>query len=206
MQYAIITGHATHTMGPDWTVQDSHNEPEADEQSLVEAALQDRVAFVALYRKYAKSVYRYFYHQVGNTADAEDLTSSTFSKALSSLARYERQGTFAAWLFGIARHTLLDYRRVHRVEVDVALVASTLQDPAPQPETQLLLAEEADALRHLVQQLPDDQREALVLRIFGELRTKEVAAVLGRSEGSVKMLVHRAVVTLRARYIQETKS
>jgi RNA polymerase sigma-70 factor (ECF subfamily) len=206
MTHAIITGHAAHTMGQDWAVQDSHDEPEADEHSLVDAALQDRVAFVALYRKYAKSIYRYFYHQVGNTSDAEDLTSATFTKALASLARYERQGTFAAWLFGIARHTLLDYRRAHRIEVDVVLVAATLQDPAPQPETQLLLAEEADALRHLVHQLPDDQQEALVLRIFGELRTKEVAAVLGRSEGSVKMLVHRAVVTLRARYIQETKS
>jgi RNA polymerase sigma-70 factor (ECF subfamily) len=206
MEYAIITGHAVHTIGQDWVTQDSHNEPEADEQSLVEAAQQDRVAFVALYRRYAKPVYRYFYHQVGNTDDSEDLTSTTFSKALASLARYERQGTFAAWLFGIARHTLLDYRRAHRIEIDVASVAATLHDPTPQPETQLILDEDSAMLRQLVRQLPDEQQEALVLRIFGELRTKEVATVLGRSEGSVKMLVHRAVTTLRARYIQETRS
>jgi RNA polymerase sigma-70 factor (ECF subfamily) len=206
MEYAIIAGHEAHTMGQDWATQDSHNEPEADEKSLVDAALRDRVGFVALYRKYATPVYRYFYHQVGNTSDAEDLTSTTFSKALASLARYERQGTFAAWLFSIARHTLLDYRRAHRIEIDVTSVAATLHDPTPQPETQLILDEDAAMLRQLVRQLPDDQQEALVLRTFSELSTKEVAAVLGRSEGSVKMLVHRAVTTLRARYIQETRS
>ncbi len=72
-----------------------------------------------------------------------------------------------------------------------------LVDPAPGPEAQVLRSEQAADLRQWVARLPDEQREALVLRIFGELGTREISAILGKSEGAVKMLVHRAVETLR---------
>ena len=164
------------------------------------AAPWGRAAFAALYREYVTPVYRYLYQQVGNPHDAEDLTATTFSKALATLGRYEEQGSFAAWLFSIARHTLRDYQRRRRPQVPMEEVAGTLVDPAPPPEAQVLQAEQARTLHRLIQQLPPDQREALELRVFGELRTAEVATVLGRSEGAVKMLVHRAVTRLRDAY------
>jgi RNA polymerase sigma-70 factor (ECF subfamily) len=192
-----------------------------EERALVEAARQNRAAFAPLYRRYVAPVYRYFYQQVTTREDAEDLTASTFSKALAGLDRYEGRGSFAAWLFGIARHTLIDHQRArytagvapaaHATEsvrgvgsegdhAGVRDPASSLADPAPGPETQVLLSEQAAYLRGLVATLPDEQREAVVLRIFGGLRTRDVAKVLGKSDAAVKMLVHRAVATLRARY------
>src|SRR5207302_10755857 len=104
--------------------------PDADERLLVEAAIADASAFALLYRKYLTPVYRYVYQQVGNAQDAEDLTATTFSEALASLPRYEARGSFAAWLFGIARHVLLRHRRAHRSEVDVPRLAEVLPDPA----------------------------------------------------------------------------
>src|SRR5262249_21131885 len=145
-------------------------------------------------------VYRYLYQHVRNPHDAEDLTATTFSRALATLGRYEERGSFAAWLFSVARHTLSDFRRRRRTHVDVDTIAPALVDPAPPPAAQVVQAEQAHVLPALIAQLPADQREALVLRIYAGLSTTEVAAVLDRSEGAVKMLVHRAVTRLRDAY------
>jgi RNA polymerase sigma-70 factor (ECF subfamily) len=176
------------------------NESNTEDKRLIQERPRDEVAFAARYQTYAVPMYRYFYQQVGNQHDAEDLTSTTFSKALASLGRYNEQGNFASWLFSIARHTLRDYQRGLRPQIDMEEIAPMLSDNAPQPEAQALQTEQNSTLRRLIQQLPADQQEALALRFFGELRTAEVAAVLGRSEGAIKMLVHRAVSTLRGYY------
>lgn len=164
---------------------------------------EDRVQFDALYRAYVVRVYRYLYRQVANREDAEDLTATTFSKALASFDRYRDQGSLAAWLFSIAHHTLLDHQRRRRLHTDLDAVAPTLVDSVPLPEEHVLRADQAATLHQLIQKLPPDQREALTLRFSGELRTAEIAAVLGRSEGAIKMLVHRAIVALRDVYCQE---
>lgn len=165
----------------------------------------DRVTFLALYRQNVAPVYRYFYQQVGNPHDAEDLTATTFAKALASLSGYEEQGKFTAWLFGIARHTLGDFQRSRRQPVDLEVVAPTLVDAGPGPEEAALRAERAARLRRLLRRLPADQQEALILRFFGQLSTAEAATVLGRSEAAVKMLVHRAVAGLRDLYAREVQ-
>jgi RNA polymerase sigma-70 factor (ECF subfamily) len=176
-----------------------HSDATAAERWLVAVPL-DCHAFAAIYREYVTPVYRYLYQHVRNPHDAEDLTATTFSRALATLGRYEERGSFAAWLFSVARHTLRDFQRRRRTHVDVDVIAPALVDPAPPPDAQVVQAEQADLLRALIAQLPADQREALVLRIYAGLSTTEVAAVLDRSEGAVKMLVHRAVTRLRDAY------
>jgi RNA polymerase sigma-70 factor, ECF subfamily len=157
--------------------------------------------FAAIYRQYVSAVYSYFYHQVSNIPDAEDLTATAFSTALASFGRYQTsRGSLAAWLFGVARNCLRDHRRhPHTAE----RLERELPDWQPLPELQLLSAERAMALHEAIGHLPSDQREALALRFFGELRTRDVAAVLGKSEGAIKMLVRRAVLTLRDRSERE---
>jgi RNA polymerase sigma-70 factor (ECF subfamily) len=152
-------------------------------------------AFTTLYQQHAAAVYRYFYHQLGHVQDAEDLTATTFSTALRRFAHYRPgQGTLPAWLFGVAHNCLREHRR--RPSPVVPLPPDLL-DPQPLPDGQLLSTERAAALHRAIQGLPADQREALALRFFAGLRTSDVAAVLGKSDGAVKMLVHRAVVALR---------
>jgi RNA polymerase sigma-70 factor, ECF subfamily len=149
-----------------------------------------------LYRQHAAAVYRYFYPQIGHVQDAEDLTSTTFCTALSGFAQYQpEKGSLRVWLFGIAHNCLRDYWRRRRPSADQ--LPLDLLDPQPLPDSQLLSSERAAALHRAIRELPAGQREALTLRFFAGLRTSEVAAVLGRSEGAVKMLVQRAVVRLR---------
>jgi RNA polymerase sigma-70 factor (ECF subfamily) len=162
-----------------------------------------------MYRKHASSVHTYFYHHVGNIQDAEDLTATAFSKALASFAGYQTaRGSRAAWLFGIARNCLRDHwrraRGLERFQPDVLQrLQPDIADRQPSPEMHVLSAERALALGQAIQRLPSDQREALSLRFFGGLQTADVAAVLGKSEGAVRMLLYRAVVKLRERSKQE---
>jgi len=160
----------------------------------------DPASFAAIYQQYAEPIYRYFLQHTGNPHDAEDLAATTFSKALSSLHRYEEHGRFVAWLFSIARHTLRDWQRRQRPHLNVDAIAPLLPDPAPAPDELLVADEQARDLHRMLSQLPAEQRQALVLRFFDGLSNGEVATVLGRSIGSVKMLIHRAVGRLRSQY------
>jgi hypothetical protein len=97
---------------------------------------------------------------------------------------------------------LLDEHRRRRTHIDLRTLAPWLADPAPPPEAQVIRSEEARQLHALLADLPADQRAALVLRFFGDLSIDEIAALMGRSAGAVKMLIHRAMTTLRERYRQ----
>jgi len=162
--------------------------------------------FVTLCAPQITPLYRYFFHQIGDPDDAQDLMATTISKALANIGRFNPQrGTFAAWLFGIARHTLRDAFRRARPTVDIADFEPLLADPGLSLDVQLLRAEAAALLHGRVRHLPSGQREALMLRYFGELKTTEIATVLGRSEGAVSLLIHRALTTLRNQYHQEER-
>jgi RNA polymerase sigma-70 factor (ECF subfamily) len=177
-----------------------------DDAQLAAAARADPDAFVALYRRYVGAIHRYLLGQVGDRGDAEDLTATTFRKALTALDGYDERGTFAAWLFGIARHTLRDYQRRRRPVADVVPLAADLPDPDPLPEERALAAERARTLHRLLGELPPAQREALALHYFGGLRAAEIAAIQGCGHGALRMRLHRGLAALRARYRTEGES
>ncbi len=160
-------------------------------------------SFAASYHTHVAPLYRYFSQHTGNAADAEDLTAATISKALVSLPSYAGRGTLAAWLFGIARHTLHDFQRRRGTSVPLADADASLADATPLPEQSVVAQERWDDLHARIRRLPANQREALTLRYFGALPIAEIALVLDRSDGAVKLLIHRALTTLRAQYRQE---
>ncbi|TAK32808.1 MAG: sigma-70 family RNA polymerase sigma factor [Chloroflexota bacterium] len=167
------------------------------ERELIEKARASREAFGLLYDRYAGSIYRYAYARTGSHHDAEDVTAEVFRRALEHLDRYEwRGGPFGAWLSSIAAHLVIDRHRRARPQssIDEAL---ELPDNDPLPERVALDREEAGSLWAAVATLPSDQRRAVVLRFSRGLKGREIAEVMGRSEGSVKQLLYRAVVTLR---------
>jgi RNA polymerase sigma-70 factor (ECF subfamily) len=154
-----------------------------------------QAVFTALVREHYEGVYRYFYHQIGHIQDADDLTAETFETAFCRFAQYHPQlGSLPAWLFGIAHNCL---RKYWRNKPSVEQLPPEVWDPYPLPECRLLTAERAAALHRAIRRLPADQQEAVALRFFGDLHTKSVAEVLGKSEGAVKMLIYRAVMALR---------
>ncbi len=161
-----------------------------DDAGLVRAARRDPAAFAALYRRYVGPVYRYLYSRLGHTAEAEDLTAQVFSAALQALPQYRERERFAAWLFAIARRRLADhYRSRRQAEPLDERLPGTAKDA--DPLAHVLRAEALERLAALVVGLGEAEQEMLRLRFAGGLSYAEMAQVLGKREGAVKMAMHR---------------
>jgi RNA polymerase sigma-70 factor (ECF subfamily) len=172
------------------------------DRALVEAARRDPARFDALYRKYLAPVYNYAYYELGDHHEAEDATERTFVAALVGLARFEERAdpadgtdasTFRVWLLRIARNVVANRRRELRRHPQAPLeAAAAIPDPVDVAGI-VGIRREADAAWAAVARLPADRRRAIVLRFVEELTTAEIAGILGRSEGAVRVLIHRAL-------------
>lgn len=155
--------------------------------------------FEEVYAQHLVPVWRYVSARVSARADAEDLTSEVFARALRAWGRYdERRGSAGAWLMGIAHHVVADWwrragREVPWEEVDVAAGASS----DVEPEAAALAGEARAELRRHMERLTDRERDAVALRFGGGLRAAELGTALGVSETAARMLVYRAVSKLR---------
>ncbi|HLA15611.1 MAG TPA: sigma-70 family RNA polymerase sigma factor [Candidatus Limnocylindrales bacterium] len=172
------------------------------DRHLVEAARRDPAAFEALYRRYVAQVYSYAYYELGDHHDAEDATERTFLAALAAMPGFDERATseagegastFRVWLMRIARNVVANQRRHARRHPQARLEAATSLIAHSDPEAQVVLRDEARTAWAAVQRLPADRRRALVLRFVDEMTTAEIAGVLGRSEGAVRVLIHRAL-------------
>lgn len=164
-----------------------------EERLLIEAAQRDLARFADLYDLYFDRVYAYVARRVANRADTEDLVSEVFHQALANLRRFEWRGApFSAWLFRIAANKIAD--RFVRAERERGIESSAESEEADQEE-----AQDRAKVFALVRELPEDQRKVLELRFAGEKSTREVAALLGRSEGAIKQLQFRALASLRTK-------
>lgn len=182
----------------DLTVGRGRLEGEQDSH-LVQQAREDSLAFAELYRRYHGQVFRYLRLRSHSTEDAADLTQQVFLKALDGLPRYKPGGApFAAWLFRIARNVAVDASRRRRVTADLDLVPdAVLADDTADPEAGVLTRERLEGLRVLISRLEPEQRELLALRYAGGLSSREIAAVVGRSESAVKKQLTRLLNTLK---------
>ena len=175
------------------------------DRALVEAARRDPSEFEPLYRRYLAQVYSYAYYELGDHHDAEDATERTFLLALGNLGRFEERArpadgqgasTFRVWLFRIARNVVANQRRLRRRRPEAPFeAAAVVRDPLDVEQGALHRSEVADAWA-AVGRLPADRRRAIVLRFVDEMSTAEIAGVLGRSEGAVRVLLHRALRTV----------
>ena len=173
-------------------------DPVADDAALVAAALSDRQAFRFLYERHFPQIYRYCYLKLASRELAEDATSEVFIKAMTRLASWHGHGPFAGWLFRIAQNVVADTAWKHRwarrgVPIEVA---HGLVDSSTRPEDQVIAGSVIDAIRGALPSLPDNQRMLVELQIAG-FSTQEIATMLGRSSGAVRMLRLRAFQQLR---------
>jgi RNA polymerase sigma-70 factor (ECF subfamily) len=174
------------------------------DRPLVDAARRDPQRFDALYRRYLARVYSYAYYELGHHHDAEDATEKTFLAALANLHRFEERAgddapeasTFRVWLFRIARNVVANQRRTRHRHPEAPLEAAAAVPAPVDPAAEAVQRDEAAAAWRAVARLPADRRRAVVLRFVDEMSTAEIAAILGRSEGAVRVLVHRALRTI----------
>ena len=149
-----------------------------------------------MYRDHAAAVWRYARSRLPSDADADDLTSDVFARALRSAAGYDAaRGNPRMWLMGIARHAAADWYRRRSPEDPRAEVPDAVSDDEPIAE--VVRAEDAGEVRALLEHLTDREREAVALRFGAELSAADIGELLGTSATGARMLVHRAVTKLR---------
>jgi RNA polymerase sigma-70 factor (ECF subfamily) len=168
-----------------------------DDATLAKEARRDAEAFTTLYRRYVTPLYRYLYHRLGNAKDAEDLTAQVFTDALEGLPGYRERGRFSSWLFTIAHRRLIDFYRQRSTDPldEVADDSPDLQSAFEQNQMHAHLGQ-------LLDSLDEERREILRLRFAAGLGFSEIASLLRRSEGAVKMTLYRTLDWLKANWEQ----
>jgi RNA polymerase sigma-70 factor (ECF subfamily) len=152
--------------------------------------------FTELYRAHLRDVYSYAYYRIGNHHDAEDITEQTFVQAYRHFERAQRESNgrpLRPWLIRIAHNLAANYYRDRsrrpQTNLDDAAILSAPLDTERVVEGR----EEVKEVLEGVSKLPDDRREALIMRFALDMDNREIARAMGRSEGATKVLIHRAI-------------
>ena len=178
--------------------QERHAETVAEEALLVQRAVnRDAEAFGRLYDMHVNRVYRHIYYRVGNTADAEDLVQQVFLKAWQAIDRYKKTASpFLAWLITISHNLVVDFYRTRKDKsyLDASVIPGDLQSS---PERLAEARFEQQRLRRGILQLSGDEQQVVMLRFIEGFQFREIASLLGKKEGAIRVILHRALVKLR---------
>ena len=177
---------------------DKNADSSSDIDLLVDRAIDgDADAFGRLYDMHVDRVYRHIYYRVGNVTDAEDLTQAVFIRAWQAIHRYKRTSSrFLAWLIKISHNIVIDFYRSNKTKVFLDFdVANIKSDSSPE-----LLAEthfDQLELRRAILELPGNQQQVILMRFIEGFSYSEIAASIGKSEGTVRVILHRALLRMR---------
>ncbi len=172
----------------------------SDQELMLALKAGDQAAFEELYRRYRNRLYDFLVRYTGDPASAQDLFQETFLRVFRDRHRYQPQAAFTTWLFTIARNLFLDSVKRTRTPgtfpgLETAIRAAP--DPTPGPLETLEQQEAEVVLRRAIAFLTEENRAILLLSRFGGLRYRQIAEILGISEGAVKVRTHRALQALR---------
>jgi len=170
----------------------------SDESHALSKPDLDR-SFSELYRTHLRDVYSYAYYRVGNHHDAEDLTEQTFLQAYRHYERALRESDgrpLRPWLIRIAHNLAANYYRDRARRPESAIEDAAVISAPHTTETLVEGREELEQILAGVQQLPDDRREALIMRFALGMDNREIARAMGRTDGATKVLLHRAIKQL----------
>jgi RNA polymerase sigma-70 factor (ECF subfamily) len=171
-----------------------------NEFALIEKARQgDREAFGELYDFYVRRIYDFVYYRVGSKEMTEDLTSDIFFKAMAKINSFnpeQKNSSFGAWLYRIARNCVIDHYRSHRSTVSFEDDENDLSDNGLLVED-LKQRDDRRVILKYLDILKPEQKELLLLRIWDERSYKEIALITGKSEASLKMAFGRTIKILR---------
>lgn len=170
-----------------------------DDQLIALAAGGDRQAFGELYERYALRVFRHAHFLTGDRVLAEDITAQVFLKALEAIPRYESRGVpFVAWLLRIASNIVINHRKSAKNNGH-SQIPDNIEAPGAffSPEHSCEVKVDGERVWHEVRKLPCDQRQVIVMRFIDDLGYPDIANVLGKSVGAVRVLQFRALANLR---------
>ena len=164
---------------------------------MEQAVAGDSESFGRLYDLYVDRIYRHLYYRVGNATQAEDLAAQVFEKAYKAIGRYRTMGRpFFVWLLSIAHNLLVDHYRAQRDSSsidDVIIPADDSADPVTLAERSFASA----TLRQAIKKLKRDQQIVVVMRYIDGLDYADIAAAVNKTEGAVRVVLHRSLIALR---------
>jgi RNA polymerase sigma-70 factor, ECF subfamily len=171
----------------------------------------DHAAMDRLYNLYADKVFRYLYARLGQREIAEDLTADVFVRMLQVMPRFEVNSarpvaSFSSWLYRIAGNLLRDYyrRQSHRNHADLEDHTDLAMD-APALAQRMAAEEDCQELMGAVSLLNDEQKSVVHYRFGEQMSVQEVADLMGKTEGAIKALQHRALMALRRILVPEMR-
>ena len=173
------------------------------DDAILERAIQgDREAFGALYEQYVDRIYNYVYYRTGNTHDAEDLTARVFFRALRHITNYRNRGLpFTAWLYRIAHNLVANWHRDNNRKKEISIDDSLLTPHHDDhPEHELLVVEQEERLLNVIRGLPPERQQLLILKFVDHMSNAEIGKVMGRTEGAIKSLYHRTLLSIRSEW------
>ena len=169
---------------------------DGERQAIQQCQNGDVEAFGVLYDRYIKKIYDFVYYKTMHKETAEDLVSIVFTKALEKINTFRiQEGYFSAWLYRIARNTVIDHYRTLKKEKDIDDVwdLSSNEDIERDAHNRMQL-EKVDKYLHT---LSADQRDIIIMRLWQDMAHAEIAEVLGKNESAVKVAYSRAMRDLR---------
>jgi RNA polymerase sigma-70 factor (ECF subfamily) len=168
-----------------------------DAELIIRAKDGELDAFGELYKRHVSPIYRYIRLRVSDEQIAEDLAEDVFLRAFTALRKYKERGVpFSAFLFRITRNLLVDHYRTNDREASLE-TTENMASLAPTLDEGLMMQDRIHALQKAFPSLPEDYQEVIRLRVLLTMPTPNVAALMDRSEGAVRVLLHRALTALR---------
>ncbi|HML20759.1 MAG TPA: sigma-70 family RNA polymerase sigma factor [Aggregatilinea sp.] len=178
-----------------------------DEQQILEDLRHNSDAFRVLYQRYFPRVFAYTAYRIGRNQDTEDVVAETFALVVEKIGQFEWRGdgSFAAWLFRIAHSRVQQFYRQRHVRHEPVPLDDLpdIESHLPSPDQVFADKERFWELRQAIEMLSPRKQEIVTLRFFGELRNREIAAVLGLDERTVASHLSRAVEDLQRMYQPE---
>ena len=170
-----------------------------DDQLIAQAAAGDRDAFGRLYERYAVRVFRHAYFLTGESALAEDITAQTFLKALEAIPRFQSRGVpFVAWLLRITCNLVINHKKSQKNNGHAQLPETVKAEGTYySPERSCEVKVDGERVWREVRRLPSEQRQVIVMRFIDDLGYPDIARVLGKSVGAVRVIQFRALASLR---------
>lgn len=161
----------------------------------------ESAAFGRLYDLYFLRIYRFIYYRVGHKETAEDLAEEVFLKVHAAIFKLDAEGAFEGWLYRIARNLIIDYYRKHKLTVALEDVENTLEYESNIIDV-INLKQQQKILFRLIKLLNADEQSVIKMKFLEDLDNAVIAEVLNKSEGSVRVIQHRAINKLQ-KFIKE---
>ena len=169
-----------------------------EELKLVLEACQtgDRAAFGRIYDYFSSRLFKFIYLRVGHKEVAEDILADSFVKAWIKIKQVNSHKALSSWIFQIAKNNIIDYYRVRKSTIALEDVEQTLEDAVnPVDETDLRLDQKR--ILQALDFLPKDQQQVIRYKFFEDLTNAEIALILNKTEGAIRVIQHRAIVRLQ---------